>query len=52
MKPIDVFKFAIELGREADARKPGQIEAELRRQRVRYEPLQGGRGDGGVHAFA
>jgi len=39
MKLIDVFKFAIELGREADARKPGQIEAELKRQRERYDKL-------------
>ena len=29
MKLIDVFKFAIEQGRKADARRPEQIEAEL-----------------------
>jgi putative NIF3 family GTP cyclohydrolase 1 type 2 len=40
MKLIDIFKFAIETGRKADARKPGQIEAELRRQRDRYDKLE------------
>ncbi len=39
MKLIDVFKFAIEFGRDADVRKPRQIEAELRRQRERYDKL-------------
>jgi putative NIF3 family GTP cyclohydrolase 1 type 2 len=43
MKLIDVFRFAIELGRKADARKPERIEAELRRHRERYEKL--GRGE-------
>jgi putative NIF3 family GTP cyclohydrolase 1 type 2 len=39
MKLIDVFKFAIEQGRKADARRPEQIEAELRGKRERYEKL-------------
>jgi putative NIF3 family GTP cyclohydrolase 1 type 2 len=40
MKLIDVFKFAIELGRKADARRPERIEAELRRHQERYENLE------------
>ncbi len=40
MKLSDVFKYAIDLGRKADARKPGQIEADLRRQRDCYDKLE------------
>lgn len=39
MRLIDIFKFVIETGRKADARKPEQIEAELKRYRDRYDKL-------------
>jgi hypothetical protein len=41
MKLIDVYKSSIDLGRKADARTPRLIEAELKRQRERYEKLRG-----------
>ena len=41
MKLIDIFEFAIEQGCKADARGAEQIEAELRRNRERYEKLVG-----------
>ncbi len=41
MKLIDVYRLAIDLGCKADSRGPSLIEADLRRQRERYDKLEG-----------